>query len=760
MFRNSVLVEKILRDRYYTAHETSWEQVAQRVSRYVASAHLQREPGDLGGTKQLEREFFDLIKDRAIIPNSPTLFNAGFNTDPELLYRDIGTMEIQDYLDIFSSAKSNGSLSACFVLDVDDSMESIYSTLKDMALITQSGGGVGFNFSKLRPSGCSVNGAGGVSSGPLPFMKAYDVSADAIKQGGKRRAALMGILDYRHPDVLAFIGSKKDNDGESVLRYFNISVDVDPDKFLELLETNGDVVFEHKKSGVTGKMPAREYLRKIAQNAWTSGDPGMVFTSRHNQYCAYSNNFPCSATNPCGEQFLPANGSCNLMSIDIAKCNDEYRIEYCATIATQFLDLVIDINKFPLEQIASSNSFYRDIGLGIMGAHDYLIQRDIAYGSNEGRIAIARVMALVTATAYTTSSVLAGAFGSAPAFDGSRFALEPEYMPIKMLDIPEMKSSNDWIRGVIDNIRMDGLRNMSVTTIAPTGTISQIAETSSGVEPNFSFAYTRWMTNNLGSKIKLDVVHRAIPEEYLGRVLSGESLYKITDNPVYMSAMEISAEDHLLMQAYAQAYTTNSISKTVNMPNDATVEDVERVYKLAMLLGVKGVTVYRDGSLTYQVLETPKEKKQLEFAMMPEREIELSGYTKVHADGDRKTYITVNFDSDINPVEVFINGDSRISELIGRMVSVAMRYGTPPEKIVAQLEKTGGYAGEIGAVLRDMLINAYVKPTDSKWGETSKGFYVDQYGNTKCHVCDEINTIHMTEGCVKCGSCFWGACSH
>jgi len=255
-----------------------------------------------------------------------------------------------------------------------------------------------------------------------------------------------------------------------------------------------------------------------------------------------------------------------------------------------------------------------------------------------------------------------------------------------MLDIPEMESPNNWICRAIDNVRETGLRNMSVTTIAPTGTISQIAETSSGVEPNFSFAYTRWMTNNLGSKIKLDVVHRAIPEEYMERVLEGESLYEITGNPVHMSAMEISPEDHLLMQAYAQAYTTNSISKTVNMPNDATVEDVERVYKLAMMLGVKGVTVYRDGSLAFQVLETPKkkEKKALEFIVAP----------------------------------------------------------GPP----------------VDATLQKILDKAYGNPDDSEWKETARGFFADQYGNTKCHVCGGINTIHMMEGCMHC-QCGFGGCS-
>jgi len=1086
MFKNSSVVEKLLRDRYYTEHESSWEQIAQRVSRYVASAGVVRGEDTLTDIKTNEAIFYDAIMRRYIIPNSPTLFSAGFNTSVSLLYKDISEMSLSDYQEIYDSRRSNGSLSACFVLGIEDSMESIYTALREMALVTQSGGGVGFDFSKLRPKGCAVNGAGGVSSGPLSFMKVFDVSADAIKQGGKRRAALMGILDYDHPDAMDFISAKKDNDGKSVLSYFNISLDINPDEFIRLLDEDGDVVFTHEKSGDIGTINAREYLHMIAENAWKTGDPGIVFTSRHNEYSAYSNTMPCDATNPCqpafatvltpsgirqfkdidtgsviwsgnawttvarklrtgtkdvyvygttsgrfvgtenhrvvtkhgklnvseaheilvgggvcslaseldpqdvmdglvigdgsvhaasnnkvvlyigendlsyfdseisdllnnfpgihvydrekgtgawtitttvradelprtynrtiperfyqgdekkvrgflrglysangcsiyrgdriarvslkasslsiiemaqdmlssigirsyyttnksttvkhhngtytgrqsydlnistdrgiffakvgfiqpykygelggvlngdkyativsrellgkfdvyditvdspehtywtgglivsncGEQFLMSNGSCNLMAIDIAKCGSIPEINRYARIATRFLDHIIDINSFPLKQIADTNLRYRDIGLGVMGVHDYLIDKDLQYGSETGRLEIARVMANITNTAYLISSGMAQKYGAAPVFSGSRFITENLFSPIRMLDHNSMADINSKLRMTFDIVRRNGLRNMSVTTIAPTGSTSLISECSSGIEPVFLFAHRRTMVSKSGEDAVLNMAHLSIPEQYIDRVLDGESLYDLTGDGKYRSAQEIAPEDHLMMQAYAQAYVTNSISKTINLPNSATVEDIERIYKLAMRGGVKGLTVYRDQSLMWQPLAKP-EKKEIAFTLMPERDKELSGYTRVHNDGGRKTYVTVNFNDDVEPVEVFINGDSRVSELIGRMVSMALRHGVTPEKVVNQLIKTGGYAAEIGEILYKMMVNAYEdRPLiEYEWEKTSYGFSVNSRGDIKCPSCGGINTIHMTESCVLCSSCGYSLCN-
>jgi ribonucleotide reductase alpha subunit len=893
-FSNPVLVEKILNDRYYTPHESKWEHVARRVSRYVASAGIAKGM-TLELIKSYEEIFFNMLNDRVFLPNSPTLFNSGYNTDPDLLYCPLGTMTMDDYQAIFDSRHKNGSLSACFVLPVEDSMESIYTTLLEMALVTQAGGGVGFDFSPLRPKGSKVNGAGGVASGVLPFAKAYDVSADAIKQGGKRRAALMGILDYDHPDALDFIAAKKDNDGKSVLSYFNISIDVDPDEFLDALNSDGDIEFHHERTGVTGSIKAKEYLRLIAENAWKSGDPGVVFTSRHNQYSAISNIEMVNATNPCvtgdtlvavadgrnavpikqlaeegkdvpvysqgpdgveikmgrnprltrrqvevlkvtlddgshirttpdhefllrdgtkikardlsegdslmpfykyqllrnngtdqrywyintnvanncepehrmiaeyiagktlrypefvthhkdgdglnnlwdnikymtpgehmsihrkdmlgdgnpmrdrwwnsaangwdawtkknpevcsreavrkyvggfkalkeavgnynhrvmgverdgiedvynitvddnhtvayitnpnaatrsgapklsgimqrncGEQQLPAHGSCNLGSVDVSKIDGDIALfGYYTMMATVFLDNAVDINVFPLDKLHQKNSYYRDIGLGLMGVHDYLIGEGLEYDSQAGRFAVAKLAARLSMNAYLMSAILAKNYGAAPAYKDSRWAKEPEFLPFPMIDHPEMEEVNQQMRSAFGTLRAVGLRNISVTTIAPTGTLSQIAECSSGIEPNFLFVYDRTMVSNTGEDVNLRFIHKnlgsfATPEQ-VGEIMSAGSVYAVTGDPVYKSAMEIAPEDHLMMQAAAQAYLSNSISKTANMPNDATVEDVERIFKLAMKLFVKGVTVFRDGSLLGgQVLNAPKPKKE------------------------------------------------------------------------------------------------------------------------------------------------------
>jgi ribonucleotide reductase alpha subunit len=316
----------------------------------------------------------------------------------------------------------------------------------------------------------------------------------------------------------------------------------------------------------------------------------------------------------CGEQFLPARGSCNLGSINIAAV-PEHELGFVATVGTLFLDFVIDINHFPLKEIGDVNLFYRDIGLGAMGVHDYLIDRGLRYDSQEGRIAIAKVLGTITETAYRTSATLANLYGQAPAYKDSRFAIDPDYVPIAMLYLDALAETNTGLQETFRDIRKTGLRNMSVTTIAPTGTISNIAETSSGIEPNFMMSYTRWMSAKTGERVPLIWTHGIIqdmdlsPEE-LDTVLQTGSLYAVTGDDVLRNAQEIDPKDHLLMQTFAQAYISNSISKTINLPQTATIEDVERIFELAMRLGVKGATVYRDHSLEVQVLQSNDSKQE------------------------------------------------------------------------------------------------------------------------------------------------------
>ena len=315
-FYNEDLVEGILRDRYYSNGETSWAEVSHRVSRYVASGGVAKGLS-VEEIRARESAYRKIIAQRLFLPNSPTLFNAGVNTDQFLMRNLTRNMTFDDYLSIYSSRESNGSLSACFVVPIEDSMKDIYRALSDAALITKSGGGVGFSFSRLRPKGSMVGGTGGFSSGPCAFMEVFDKSARVVRQGGRRRAAMMAVLRYDHPDILDFIHSKRNNDGTSVLSYFNISVDVDPDKFLQLYKNGGDIILTHERTGQTGVISAWELLQLIAENAWKSGDPGMLFTERHNRTSSIGNTVKVEASNPCvtGETLVAVADGRNYISI-------------------------------------------------------------------------------------------------------------------------------------------------------------------------------------------------------------------------------------------------------------------------------------------------------------------------------------------------------------------------------------------------------------------------------------------------------------
>jgi len=753
-FYNEELINNILTDRYFSNGEQSWTEVAHRVSRYVASAGVVKGLGD-AQIIQTEKFYEALLMSRIFLPNSPTLFNAGVNTNLDLMHKPLAEMTTTDYEDIYASRVDNGCLSACFVVPVEDSMKGIYKSLSDAALITKSGGGVGFSFSRLRPKGSMVGGTGGFSSGPVAFMEVFDKSAHVVRQGGRRRAAMMAILKYDHPDILNFIHSKKNNDGTSVLSYFNISVDIDPDKFIQLYEDDGVIVLTHEHTGQAGEIGAREFLGLIAENAWRSGDPGMVFTSRHNQYSPISNIVTFESTNPCGEQYLQPFGSCNLGSIDLAKINDK-NIHVITRLAVDFLDDVVDINHFPLPELDIVNRYNRDIGLGVMGVHDALIKAGIPYDSTEGRIWVAQTIATIALESYTRSMDNAAVFGSAPAFEHSRFK-DDGFVPFRMMDIPELDVINNEIRYLMNRIRQVGIRNMSIGSIAPTGTISLLAETSSGIEPNFAFSYNRTMIDKTGERVDLRIKPQSIEgfDGYDDAVLAetGSLRAAYISNPdgyVPKTAQEINYIDHILMQAAAQAYISNSVSKTINLANSATVEDVRSAYLIAMRSGCKGVTVYRDGSLSAQILEVKR---------VPERDEDLKGVTRVHNEDGKKTYVTVNFHEDGTPAEVFITGETRVSVLIGRMVSMAFRAGVYWKDVIEQLNDTGGYASEIGDTIYDIINGSNGHSGNNDWVDTNKGFSVNADGDTKCDACDGINVIVMQSGCVSCSACGYTACN-
>ncbi len=525
-------------------------------------------------------EFYNAMTSFEFMPNSPTLMNAGTKL---------------------------GQLSACFVLPVGDSIPEIFDAVKWAALVHQSGGGTGFSFSRIRPSGDIVRSTGGVASGPVSFMKVFDAATEQIKQGGKRRGANMGILRVDHPDILNFIVAKEK---EGVLENFNISVAV-TDAFMHALERGEEYpLINPRNNKEVGKLNARAVWNLMTTMAWRTGDPGVVFIDRMNS--TFSNPVPkygpIESTNPCGEQPLYPFDSCNLASINLSKMVKEkdgkYEIDweklrYTVRLGVRFLDDVIDANSYPLPQIEQVTKAIRRIGLGVMGWADMLIKLGIRYDSNEGVYLAEKVMKFITDEARKMSTELAEVRGPFPEWENSiwyKFGYKP-------------------------------LRNSTVTTIAPTGTISIIAGgASSGIEPLFSVVYKRNIASSMGADlIEVNNVFEEFAIKYgfysdaLMKKLAGRtSIQDVEEIPkeirrLFVTAFDITPEWHVKMQAAFQKYVDNAVSKTINFPSYATPQEVEEAYMLAYKLGCKGITIYRDQSKSRQVLTTvEKNQKKLE----------------------------------------------------------------------------------------------------------------------------------------------------
>ncbi len=519
--------------------------------------------------KKVEDEFYELMTKFYFLPNSPTLMNASTRL---------------------------GQLSACFVLPVGDSIPEIFEAVKNTAIIHQSGGGTGFSFSKLRPKGDIVSSTKGVASGPLSFMRVFDVATEVIKQGGKRRGANMGILRVDHPDILEFITSK---DSENrILSNFNISVAI-TDKFMRALKENKEfeLINPRTKKPVT-KVQARKLWDMLIYQAWKTGDPGVIFIDRINKHNPTPHVGQIESTNPCGEQPLLNYESCNLGSVNLSLVvTEDGKIDWdllkeIVEKSVHFLDNVIDANNFPLPQIERMTRANRKIGLGVMGWAEMLIKLGIRYDSEEAVKLAEKVMKFITNVGREKSVELAKQRGSFPNFKGS----------------------------VWDG-KYKELRNATITTIAPTGTISIIAGTSSGVEPLFAIAFLR--KHVLGEAELVDVnplFERMIKEEGLyseelmRQVADEGTLHNIKGIPkrlkeLFVTAHDIDPEWHVRMQAAFQKYTDNAVSKTINLRNEATILDVEKAYKLAYELGCKGITIYRDRSKTVQVIHIGLKKK-------------------------------------------------------------------------------------------------------------------------------------------------------
>ena len=549
------------------------EEMFRRVARTIAEADLIYDRK--ANVAALEGEFYSILSNLDFLPNSPTLMNAGTNI---------------------------GQLSACFVLPVEDSIEKIFDSVKFTAMIHKTGGGTGFSFSRLRPKNDSVKTTGGVASGPVSFMKVFDAATEEIKQGGRRRGANMGMLRIDHPDILEFIACKKDG---KILPNFNISVAV-TDKFMEALNRGGEYELTNPRTGKpSGSLKAREVFDLIVENAWLNGEPGVVFIDRINRSNPTPNQGEIESTNPCGEQPLLPFESCNLGSINLSRfvADGEFdyeRLKKVVKLAVHFLDNVIDVNKYPIVQIEENTRKNRKVGLGVMGFADMLIRMGIPYDSEEALSTARNLMKTIEEEARNASEELARKRGAFPNFKGSTF------------DRPGGRK----------------LRNATVTTIAPTGTLSIIANCSSGIEPLFAVAYVRRVLEG-EELVEVNPMFRERAERdgfYSDEVMRAIAQkgtirgMKEVPEPVQMlfaTAHDITPKWHVKIQAAFQDHVDNAVSKTVNFPFEAEKDDVKEVFLLAYELGCKGVTVYRDRSRDLQVLTKGLEAELRRHKIVP-----------------------------------------------------------------------------------------------------------------------------------------------
>lgn len=708
--------ETVLARRYYLKDSEgqvieTWESLARRVANAVADVDAGRK-----NHKALREDFFNMIYRLDFLPNSPCLMNAGTDL---------------------------GQLSACFVLPVDDSMDGIFSAIRNGALVHKTGGGTGYSFSRLRSKNASVRSTQGVASGPLSFAAVFDAATETIKQGGKRRGANMGVLRIDHPDILDFIEAKKD---QNRFNNFNFSVAI-TDAFMTAVEEGDEYALVEPSTGMEiRKLDARTVFDKIIDLAWHNGEPGVLFIDAANRDNMTPQLGKFEATNPCGEQWLLPYESCNLGSVNLANfvvngAIDYKRLEKIVRAATVFLDNVIDCNRFPIPEIGEMTLRTRKIGMGIMGMHDMLIQLGVPYASEEGRALCGEVMHFIRDTAEEKSVELAKTKGPFPAYD------------------PKVN-------------KYRARRNAALTSIQPTGTVSMIADCASGCEPYFSIV----MIKNVMDGDRLIMVNK-----YFEKIAREEGFYsdelmsKVADSgtvighkeipvkwqEVFRTAQDISPGDHIKMQGTLQKNgVDSSISKTINLPQNATKEEVKLSYITGYKLGCKGLTVYRDGSRDNQVLNT-KESNEEKTALVSENSpakailpdtLNAKRY-RVKDQYQKSVYIIVCFDENEKPMEVFakfpfdnrvdLKDKSTMWTTTCRLISLLLRFNVPMDEIIKQLDRSSGHMLDLPAQLSKLF--------KSFMAGTQRGF------SSVCPECSGM--LRFEEGCETCHDCGYSKCS-
>jgi ribonucleoside-diphosphate reductase alpha chain len=758
---------RVLRERYLAKEgdqvtETP-EEMCWRVAMAIAKAERNwgRSEEEI---RAIAAEFRDLMQDMLFLPNSPTLMNAG---------------------------KDNGlQYSACYVLPVEDSLEGIFESIKRAALIHKSGGGTGFAFSRLRSKDSTVQSTGGKASGPVSFMRVFNAATEAVKQGGTRRGANMGILRVDHPDILEFIDCKLDGG----ITNFNISVAI-TDSFMKALGEDGEYELVDPGSGsVVRRLRAREVFDRIVQAAWRTGDPGLVFIDRVN--ASPANPTPLvgqiEATNPCGEQPLLPNEACNLGSLNLARFVriprgkshngkdpiDWKDMERVIRLAVRFLDDVIEVNPYPLPDIDRMVKNNRRIGLGVMGWADMLIQLGIPYDSDQALELADRVMGFIKRIGHDESARLAEERGPFPNWSGSIYKDGPP------------------------------LRNATVTTIAPTGTISIIAGSTSGIEPLFAIAFRHIVGDRhltfVNPHLERVAKERGFySEELMEKVVGQGTLHGLEEVPedvrrVFVTAHEVAPEWHVRMQAAFQRHVDNGVSKTVNLPNAATIEDVAKVYRQAYEVGCLGITVFRDGCKGTQVLhvgsadkdghgkgnpdaEKPTKAAAAEQKVKPRPRI-VHGVTYRAETPLGTAFVTVNRNGNNEPFEVFLNvgkagsDTAAVSEALGRLISMILRLPSvlsPTDRLKAIVGQLSGIGGGrqlgFGRSRVRSLPDAVAQVLAEHLGESGDGSTVvelhqlegmsDESGKVGdlCPECGHATLVYE-EGCQKCYSCGYSEC--